>query len=139
MPKFGPLKLPAIKGPTPATEQEYTHSVNQSVDLLNSIVGPFGAPHQTLENRDLDTGAPSRPGSYRLTDKTFAKLLRKLAASPGHSVPPGFKAADVYYYQAPGAAAILPKRPTGRARFQKELALLIAMPVSRAPVAAETE
>jgi hypothetical protein len=139
LPKFGPLKLLAIKGPTPATEEEYVHSVNQSVDLLDSILQRFGSPHQTLKNRDLDTGAPTRPGTYRLTDETFFELLRKLTADPTHSVPPGLKAAIVRYYQAPGAAFILPKAPAARAEFERELSALIAMPVSKQPVAAETE
>jgi hypothetical protein len=139
LPKFGPLKLLAIKGPTPTTEDEYVHSVNQSVDLLGTILGRFDSPHQTLANRDLDTGAPTRPGTYRLTDETFFELLRKLNADPTHSVPPGLKAAIVRYFQAPGSAAILPTAPAARTEFERELNILIAMPVSREPVAAETE
>ena len=52
----------------------------------------LGKPHQTLPNRDLDTGAPVHPGGYRLTDDTYAKLLHRLVADPRHTVPPGLKA-----------------------------------------------
>ena len=36
VPKIGPLKLVAIKGPTAATEEEYVRSVNHSTDALSA-------------------------------------------------------------------------------------------------------
>ena len=62
LPKIGPLKLLAIKGPTDTTEEQYVRSVNQSTDALSAALGRFGKPGQTLPNRDLDTGARSDPG-----------------------------------------------------------------------------
>jgi Zinc dependent phospholipase C len=43
-PKFGPLKLAAVKGPTQATEIEYIHSVVRSTDLLNATLQHFTPP-----------------------------------------------------------------------------------------------
>ena len=48
VPKIGPLKLVAIKGPNAATEEEYVRSVNLSTDALSSTMGRLGKPHQTL-------------------------------------------------------------------------------------------
>ena len=42
LPKIGPLKLAAIKGPTAATEEEYVRSVNLSTDALSSAIVRFG-------------------------------------------------------------------------------------------------
>ncbi len=44
LPKFGPLKLAAVKGPTQATEIEYVHSVMRSVDALDHTLKRFTPP-----------------------------------------------------------------------------------------------
>ena len=139
LPKIGPLKLVAIKGPTPATEEEYVRSVNQSTDALNSALSRFGKPHQTLVNRDLDTGAPVRAGGYRLADETYARLLDRLVADPKHSVPPGLKADIQNFYADPAAPIYTRRNPQKWARVQAELQTLQTMSVSNQPIAAETD
>lgn len=139
VPKVGPLKLAAIKGPTAATEEEYVRSVNLSTDALSSAIGRLVKPHQTLPNRDLDTGLPVRPGGYRLTDDTYAKLLHRLVEDPHHTIPPGLKADIQNYYADPNAPIRTKKNPTQWAQVQSELQTLQTMPVSNQPIAAETE
>lgn len=139
VPKVGPLKLAAIKGPTAATEAEYVRSVNLSADALSSAIGRLVKPHQTLPNRDLDTGAPVRPGGYPLTDDTYAKLLHRLVEDPHHTIPPGLKADIQNYYADPNAPIRTKKNPTQWAQVQSELQTLQTMPVSNQPIAAETE
>jgi Zinc dependent phospholipase C len=139
LPKIGPLKLLAIKGPTASTEEEYVRSVNRSTDALSAALGRFGKPHQTLPNRDLDTGAPVRPGAYRLTDETYAKLLDRLVADPNHTVPPGLKSDIVNYYADPNAPIHTKKNPQKWAQVQTELQTLQTMPVSDEPIATETD
>jgi hypothetical protein len=139
IPKFGPLKMAAVKGPTAATEEEYIRSVNLSTDALGAALNNLVKPHQTLPNRDLDTGAPVRAGSYRLTDDTYAKLLHRLVVDPHHSIPPGLKADIQNYYADPNAPIHTKKNPSAWARVQTELQTLETMPVSDQPMAAETE
>jgi hypothetical protein len=139
LPKIGPLKLVAIKGPTAATEERYVHSVNQSTDALNSTLSKFGKPHQTLPNRDLDTGSRVRPGGYRLTDDTYAKLLHRLVAAPNHTVPPGLKADILNYYADPAAPIHTKKNPAKWARVQADLQTLQTLPVSKQPIVTETD
>lgn len=138
VPKVGPLRLAAIKGPTSATEEEYVRSVNQSVDALRSALERFGKPHQSLPNRDLDSGAPIEPGAYRLTDDTYFSLLRRLVADPRHTVPPGLKADIEHYYADPVAPIRTKKNPQQWAQVQAGLATLSTMPVSRQPIVTET-
>jgi hypothetical protein len=139
VPKIGPLKLLAIKGPSNQTEEEYVRSVNQCTDALSAVVNRFGIPHQALPNRDLDTGAPVRPGAYRLTDETYAKLLHRLVADPHHTVPPGLKSDIVNYYADPDAPIHTKKNPEKWARVQSELKTLQTMTVSDQPIATETD
>ena len=47
LPKIGPLKLAAIKGPTPATEAEYVHSVAFSTEALRRMLSRFTPPPAT--------------------------------------------------------------------------------------------
>jgi hypothetical protein len=138
-PKIGPLKMVAIKGPTAATEEEYVRSVNLSTDALSSAMTRLGTAHQTLVNRDLDTGAPVHPGGYRLTDDTYAKLVHRLAADPKHSVPPGLKGDILNYYADPNAPIHTKKNARKWAQLQAELQTLKTMPVSTQPIAIETD
>jgi hypothetical protein len=47
LPKVGPIKLVAVKGPTAATEAEYIHSVSVSADGLRRVLGHFTPPPPT--------------------------------------------------------------------------------------------
>jgi hypothetical protein len=139
LPKIGPLKFVAIKVPNLDTEEEYARSVNQSTDLLGATLVRFRTAHQTLANRDLDTGAPVRPGGYRLTDETYARLLHLLVSDPHHTIPPGLKADIQNYYADPNAPIYTRKNPKNWARVQADLQVLDTMPVSNQPLAAETD
>jgi hypothetical protein len=99
----------------------------------------LGKANQTLANRDLDTGAPVSPGSYRLTDDTYAKLLHRLVADPRHTIPPGLKADITQYYANPDAPISTKRNRAEWARVQSELDTLRSMPVSDQPIATETE
>jgi hypothetical protein len=137
LPKIGPLKMLAIKGPTDKTEEEYVRSVNQSTEALSSMLARFDKPTRTLPNRDLDSGAKVQPGAYRLTDDTYAKLLDKLVADPHHTVPPGLKSDIVNYYADPHAPIYTKKNPQKWARVQTDLQTLRSMPVNVEPTATE--
>src|SRR6185369_9058469 len=78
LPKVGPLKSLAIKTPDAKTEDIYLKSVNSTVDQYKVFLGEMRGPGLRLENIDLDTGKPTKPGEYRLTDETYAKLVDKL-------------------------------------------------------------
>jgi hypothetical protein len=139
LPKIGPLKFVAVKVPNQDTEEEYASSIDHSTDLLSSTLVRFRTAHQTLPNRDLDTGAPVRPGGYRLADETYAKLLHLLVADPHHTIPPGLKTDIQNYYADPKAPIYTKKKPKDWARVQADLQVLQTMPVSNQPLAAETD
>ncbi len=164
LPKVGPLKLVAVKGPTEGTEVNYIHSVVQSEDLLNRALRRFtpsaarpetdasspaagtagtqgghteGAEHP-LNNRDLDTGRPVRPAGYRLTDTTYADLLHRLAAVPRQPIPPGVKADILLYYTDLGLPFATKKDPRAWAALQADLVVLGGMPTSTEPAPVPT-
>ena len=151
LPKFGPLKLLAVKGPTQATESEYIHSVLLSERDLRIRLQRFTPPtarrwhspadlptgpspdrHHPLPNRDLDTGYPVQPGGYPLTDRTYALLLHRLARNPQRPIPPGIKADIQAYYSDPDVPNTTKKDPKDWAQVQADLATLATMPTSTA-------
>ena len=130
LPKVGPLKLVAIKGPTAATEEDYVRSVNRSTSALTAALARFGGPKPGLENRDLDTGAITKAGSYKLTDQTYAELLHRLVSSPGGIISSDVKADVEGFYADPNALVATKTDADKWARIQADLVVLKAMPES---------
>ncbi len=79
VPKKGPFKAVAFETPTPETENMYFKSVNSTVEEFRNHLHELRANDLRLSNVDFDTGKRSAPGEYRLTDRTYAKLLHRLA------------------------------------------------------------
>ena len=60
-------------------------------------------------NKNLDTGLDTGPGTYELADKTYAKLLDKLADKKFASLTPALQANILEFYSRADRAAIPPK------------------------------
>ncbi|MBB6143482.1 hypothetical protein HNQ77_001426 [Silvibacterium bohemicum] len=134
VPKIGPASDLAIRGPSQATEQSYVVSVNRTLnryeELLKDLVqAPAADPLVTmnLENRDLDTGYRVKPGSYPLTDQTYAKLLDRVV-KVGEPIPDRLKQDIEGYYADPAAPITTRKNKKAWRRVQAELLQLQAIP-----------
>jgi hypothetical protein len=156
LPKIGPLKLVAVKGPTPATDADYIHSVALSTATLRRRLALFTPPEPTrhasislsdppagrhllslrhpLQNRDLDTGHVVQPGGYPLTDATYAHLLHRLTRHPAQPIPPGIKQDIEDYYSNPNLPITTKQNPEQWAQVQTDLATLANMSTSSEPV-----
>jgi hypothetical protein len=154
LPKVGPLAMVAIKGPSEAAEADYMHSLASSTTALRhrlTLFTPVNArtlrsasaadttdalgppePDHPLPNRDLDTGLVVKPGGYRLTDVTYAALLRRLTRDPNQPIPPGIKADIQAYYANPKSPTTTERKPHKWAQVQADLETLAAMPTSAA-------
>jgi hypothetical protein len=139
LPKIGPLSDLAIRGPQAATEARYVESVNRTVDWYDGLLGalaknPYVAPRLTmnLENRDLDTGAKAVPGSYALTDATYAKLLGRIVAIPG-PIPATIKRDIENYYSNPNAPIATKKHKRAWRRVLQQLTVLESKAVTSGP------
>ena len=135
LPKVGSLSDLAIRGPKADTEEKYVESVNRTVDryddLLASLTNhPTASPRLTmnLENRDLDTGAKAKPGTYPLTDATYAKLLGRIVAVRG-PIPVGLKQDIEDYYSNPNGPNTTKKHKRAWRKVQQRLTILESMPV----------
>ena len=152
LPKVGPLSMVAVKGPSPAAEADYMHSLVSATAVLRDRLAFFtpteaGQPQPTslaastdplgpldpqhpLPNRDLDTGQGVKPGGYLLTDQTYAELLHRLTRNPNQPIPPGIKSDVEAYYADPNAPIVTKQHPDEWKKVQEELKILEAMPTS---------
>lgn len=127
LPKVGTLKMLAIKGPTPETEDLYVKSVNRSTTALRLVLANFDRIDHYIANRDLDTGNVVHPGGYPLTDSTYAKLLGMITAHPDHVIPAELKRDIVEYYSNPESPIVTKKDPAAWAKVERDLKTLATM------------
>jgi hypothetical protein len=98
MPKFGPFKGLGFRVPTPEIERMFEDSFDAAVKRDLQAFGQAEAGGLRLSNRDLDTGKPVSSGEYLLTDKTYDKLLAKLAEKKFKSVTPELRENILNFY-----------------------------------------
>jgi hypothetical protein len=82
VPKVGPFSSLAFHPPTPAVEQLYMSSFNNTLNQYRTLLLAQQENRLQLPNDNLDTGAITKAGAYRLTDETYAKLLDKTSGKP---------------------------------------------------------
>jgi len=98
MPKVGPLKGLSFKVPTPQTERMFEDSFNAAVRRDRESFAQAATGDLKIANRDLDTGKPVRPGEYAFTDRTYDRLLGKLAEKKFDAVTPELRANILDFY-----------------------------------------
>jgi hypothetical protein len=126
LPKIGPLSQLSIRGPQPSTVERYIESVNRSTSSMRELLRNFDKT-LSLPNRDLDTGDRVKPGGYRLTDETYAKLLDEITRSATPDIPATLKQNLLDYYADPSAPITTKKDSKKWERVQTGLALLQSM------------
>jgi len=102
LPKVGPLKLAAVKGPTQKTEADYIHSVILSTDELNYALNRFTPPppqpHPTLiptpplrrpspPNPDPRKSSPASPPTPATHSRTAISTQAAPSAPPATASP----------------------------------------------------
>jgi hypothetical protein len=132
IPKVGPFKAIAFKMPNPNTETLYLKSVNDTVEQYRAELRDLKTGNQQLANMDFDTGKPTAPGEYRLTDETYAKLLDKLAKTKFADLKPDVRQNILAFYQNPSAPNYIKKKREKWSKVQQELEELKTAPTAQA-------
>ena len=113
LPKFGALKLVAVKGPTAQTEQEYIHSVLASTDALNTALRRFTPPPAVKSTAALaaatdsakdpqnSNSVPAKPGAAQVVPRDTIDPRHPLVnrdLDTGNAVKPaGYRLTDDTY------------------------------------------
>lgn len=134
IPKIGPFRKLQFKPPTAATEDMYFKSVNDTITYYRACVHALrdGLTLQ-LENRDLDTGKPTRAGEYSLSDKTHERLLHTLSKDHFSQMDAALRQNLLEFYQGGGEAALTHRDQ--RKRATRDLAELRSVAANIGPVA----
>lgn len=82
MPKVGPLSGLAFHPPTPDVEHLFMGSFNETLERYRELLRAQQANRLHLPNDNLDTGRTTAAADYRLTDETYAELLRRVSGKP---------------------------------------------------------
>jgi hypothetical protein len=98
MPKVGPFKGLGFNAPTPQTEDLYIKSINTTVDQYRAFLAEVRTDALVLPDCDLDTGKPTTPAEYSLTDDTYAKLLGQLSERKFVGTSPELRANILDFY-----------------------------------------
>ncbi|HEX3986090.1 MAG TPA: zinc dependent phospholipase C family protein [Acidobacteriaceae bacterium] len=135
VPKIGILSDLAIRGPSRDTEEKYVESVDLATDRYTDLLHELAQKNKdgfAVPDLDLDTGYPTRPGTYHLTDKTYATLLKEVTTTT--AMPPlGLRQNILAFYSDANAPIETEKHPRQWKKVQKELAILRSMPATRIP------
>ena len=103
MPKIGPFKGLDFNDPTQTTEDLYIKSINKTFDDYKRLLEQARTAVPDLQDRDLDTGEPTRPAEYTLADDTYAKLLTQLAEKKFAQARPDLRDDLLKFYANPSA------------------------------------
>lgn len=124
VPKRGPAAMLAIKIPSHESQELYAKSMTTTLEHLHKHLGDLGHGEVTtfaLADRDLDTGARTKPGGYARTDATYAKLLHDVVTRPQMTIPLGLKEDVLAYYADLNAPITTKQNPKQWAQVQQEL------------------
>jgi hypothetical protein len=124
VPKVGTLKILSLKAPSPETNGLYFSSMNTAVRQMRELTRQLRenpSENLALANVDLDTGKPTQPGAYGITDDTYARLLNKITTRPGIKIPPGLRDDILLFYSDPNAPIRTKNDPRAWARVLKGL------------------
>lgn len=79
LPKIGPLRPFAFRVPTPEAAALFRASFAQTrARYCELLTEQSRATPPALANTDFDTGKPTAPGEYKLTDETYGELVFRL-------------------------------------------------------------
>jgi len=126
VPRVGPFKALAFEKLTPETEKLYMASFNASIDRYRELLATVGSGRLILPNDNIDVGAFTSAGKYKLTDAAYAKLLHKL---DGHypDLPQDLRSDILAFYQDLSVPIATKSHEADWARLQEELSHLEAI------------
>jgi hypothetical protein len=128
VPRVGPLRALSFKKLTPETEKMYMASFNSTIDRYRELLSEQGADNLKLPNDNLDVGAFTGAGQYRLMDAAYAQLLHKLEGDYAET-PQDLRSDILAFYHDLDAPISTKTNASDWARVLKELGQLQAVDV----------
>ena len=127
VPKIGPFSALAFHPPTPAVEQLYMHSFNETLKAYQGMLVAQQEGHLPLPNENFDTGELTEPTAYPFTDRAYAELLAKVS---GHPISNALRSDILAYYADLEAPFATKKDPAAWQNVLDELGKLKSLPAT---------
>jgi hypothetical protein len=126
VPRVGPFRPLSFKRLTPETEKMYMASFNSTIDRYRELLSEQNAGSLKLPNANLDVGALTEAGKYKLTDTAYSRLLDKLQ---GHytEMPQELRSDILAFYHDLGGPISTKTNDNDWARVLRELDQLQAV------------
>ncbi len=121
---LGPAKILGYRNPDPKAEDYYFRSMDKAIDEYRQYLRQVKGGTLNLANRNFDTGRLTRAGEYRLADRTYVELVKRLAKDHFRHLTPAVKANVLAYFgtDIPANGSI---KPGEWKKLQAELSALI--------------
>lgn len=120
IPKVGPATALDFKVPSRRSEDLYIKSVDETIDNYNSLLRELAHNDLKLQEKDCDTGRPTAPGEYSLTDSTYAKLLDELSKDHFKQITPELRDNILAFYAKAPQAKMRREKSWKRAEVEIE-------------------
>ncbi len=101
IPKVGPFKKMKFKEPVDNVEKIFEQSFDRILNHYSSTLKKLQNDTVLLSNINYDTGQPSIQGEYRLADKSYFRLLKKLKRKDFLNMDNELKKDLLAYYSSP--------------------------------------
>jgi Zinc dependent phospholipase C len=98
VPKVGPFSALSFKPPTPEAEQMFIESFYATLTRYRALLAEARLGKLNLQNKDFDTGEPTRAGEYKLADQTYSKLVIQLASKNFENASPELRRNILAFY-----------------------------------------
>jgi len=110
IPKRGPFSALNFKVPAQKAEDLFVKSIDDTVLDYGQLLDQVRAGPLHLADKDCDTGRDTRPGEYRLADKTYARLLTNLTGTAFQQASAELRQNILSYYSNPEAPQATKRR-----------------------------
>jgi hypothetical protein len=133
LPRIGPFKGLDFNVPTKQTEDLYIASINKTFEDCQALLEKTKATAPDLPDRDLDTGALTKPAEYALADAAYGQLLTQIADKKFAQTSPELRDNILGFY-ATATAPVNTKKDGGK--WEKVSAALDQLKAAQLPPAA---
>jgi len=99
----------------------YIKSVNATIDDCEGLLHDVRSKKLDLANTDYDTGKPTKPGEYPLSDSTYAKLVDELSSKAETGPDRDLRANLLSFYADPNAPLTTRKNAKAWKKLQEQL------------------
>ena len=98
IPKIGPFKAMGFRAVPPQGEQMFLQAFAATSEEYSRLLNQVRSRNLSLADVNLDTGAPTHPGEYKLADKTYVDLVETLSKKKFQAVSPPLRRNILAYF-----------------------------------------